>query len=244
MYPHIMKFGIWEEVESYFLRTKINSGSNVINIGANIGYHSLSISNIIGNKGKLLAIEPNPDLREILRNNMRKSRYKNYKIIEAALGGKGNYTYLYKNNWNFGDSRIFDSSNFTSNVPDEHKGLSVQNRVKVKNTSLRKLSQQFSGRIDFILSDAQGMDIQILLQDYSVITTYKPMILFEFVPSWSLKLRQDINLVFEKLRNDNYSIFELSSKGLIPFTKEKSDDENFGIEAWYANILCVQNDKI
>jgi len=47
----------------------IAPGDVCLDIGANIGYYSVLFSNLVGPKGKVIAIEPDPDNFQLLIKN-------------------------------------------------------------------------------------------------------------------------------------------------------------------------------
>jgi FkbM family methyltransferase len=67
--PHICLDGFWEMHIIKFILKIIKVGMNVVDIGANIGCHSIPIAASLGEKGKVYCFEANPHVFEILRQN-------------------------------------------------------------------------------------------------------------------------------------------------------------------------------
>jgi FkbM family methyltransferase len=67
---HIYFFGIWEPVITQYFNKTLEEGDIFIDIGANIGYHSLLASMRVGQQGKIYAIEASPMIFERLRQNI------------------------------------------------------------------------------------------------------------------------------------------------------------------------------
>lgn len=63
--------------------------STVWDIGAHFGYHSLVLSNLVGESGRVLAFEPNPDVHSILKDNLERNSGlpSELRTIPLALGG-------------------------------------------------------------------------------------------------------------------------------------------------------------
>src|SRR5512146_2809063 len=54
----ILNFGEYAPCESNVLTSLVGLGDTVIDVGANIGAMSLALANVVGNQGKVIAIEP------------------------------------------------------------------------------------------------------------------------------------------------------------------------------------------
>jgi len=55
------------------LREKLKKGDTFIDIGAHIGYYSILARNIVGESGKVIAFEPNPESYKLLKKNCEKT---------------------------------------------------------------------------------------------------------------------------------------------------------------------------
>jgi len=73
--------GIHEKVQTEIWKKMIKPGMNVFECGANLGYYALMEASIIGNKGKVYAVEPIPKNFRILKKNIKLNNYSH--IIQA-----------------------------------------------------------------------------------------------------------------------------------------------------------------
>ncbi len=76
-----------QENQDYFnvLKQNIHTGDTVVDIGANIGYYTLLMSNLVGNGGKVFAFEPEPKNFEILQKNLELNQIKNVIVEQKAV---------------------------------------------------------------------------------------------------------------------------------------------------------------
>jgi FkbM family methyltransferase len=58
--PHIALRGIWEEAQERLLRRLLQPGGRVVEVGANVGYHTLAMAAAIGPEGRIDAFEAHP----------------------------------------------------------------------------------------------------------------------------------------------------------------------------------------
>lgn len=80
----LRKYGEWAENELRFMRSMIDEGVTVIDVGAYIGTHSLAFSHFVGPKGRVVAIEPQPSSFELLARNIEMNALKNISVENAA----------------------------------------------------------------------------------------------------------------------------------------------------------------
>lgn len=67
---HVFLTGMWESGTTELMLTLLQPGDTFIDVGANIGYHSLLAAKLVGPQGSVLSIEPAPHLREALNDNL------------------------------------------------------------------------------------------------------------------------------------------------------------------------------
>ena len=68
----------YEESEAKIMEEKIKVGSIVVDVGANIGLHTLNMARIVGNTGQVFAFEPDPSNFKILRKNVKINNLSKY----------------------------------------------------------------------------------------------------------------------------------------------------------------------
>jgi FkbM family methyltransferase len=68
--PNLICDGFWEPNISAVFERYIEPGMTAVDIGANIGYFSLLMASRVGASGKVVAIEANPKLVELLRETI------------------------------------------------------------------------------------------------------------------------------------------------------------------------------
>ena len=138
---------IVELLKSDFLNFKFET---LIDIGANIGNHSVFLSKYFNN---VIAFEPNPFTYEILKINA--SQYSNISIKNFGLSSSKGKLFLSEDKRNLGGSRIYSDKD---KIP---KDLIVS-----KNSILIKL-------------DVEGHEINVLKGSKKFITKHNPVICFE-----------------------------------------------------------------
>lgn len=99
----LLACGIREPTQTELMRNLIKSGMTIVDIGANLGYYTLMEASIVGETGKIYAIEPIRQNYEILKKNVRKNNYGD--IVEI-------YQYAVSDNCGIGKIAVTKESNY------------------------------------------------------------------------------------------------------------------------------------
>src|SRR5438270_3347355 len=83
---YIYFFGRWEPHVEAVISQCLSPGDTFIDIGANIGYFSLFATTLVGETGKVVAIEPSARIFERLSENVRLNpRAATVRMVQAAV---------------------------------------------------------------------------------------------------------------------------------------------------------------
>jgi FkbM family methyltransferase len=75
-----------ESREQEWFRQRLRQGMTVIDMGANVGFYTMLFAEIVGERGKVHAFEPDPFCHRILSDRIRKLTVQNVRLEAAALG--------------------------------------------------------------------------------------------------------------------------------------------------------------
>lgn len=161
-------FGGYENFELAVLKSKLNLGSNMIDVGANVGLFSLWAASIIGNKGKVIAFEPFTVNYNILKENCELNKFNNISLNKLAISDKLDDIELFYNckEFNLGMVSAFEQNHEMSEF--------------VKSTTLDSFLENYDlSTIDFIKLDIEGGEYLALQGMKMTIEKYKPFIQIE-----------------------------------------------------------------
>ena len=79
--PHLMLEGYWEYWITDFVWRNVKPGQVALDLGANHGYYTLLLADLVGPGGRVHAFEPNPRLLELLRRNIALNGF--WRVAEA-----------------------------------------------------------------------------------------------------------------------------------------------------------------
>lgn len=66
----------------------LEPGDTAVDVGANVGVHTLSLARIVGPSGKVFAFEPNPGVTKRLRQNIELNGFSHVRVDGRALGDR------------------------------------------------------------------------------------------------------------------------------------------------------------
>jgi FkbM family methyltransferase len=83
----IIHMGCWETFVDDILCALAEPGGTFFDIGANMGYYTIKIGSLVGATGKTFSFEPNPDLFEVLNDNVNINGFASRSTIFNAAAG-------------------------------------------------------------------------------------------------------------------------------------------------------------
>jgi FkbM family methyltransferase len=216
----IEKYGEFSESESELFRQICRPGDVVIDIGANIGAHTLPMSAFVGNTGQVYAFEPQPVIFQTLCANMALNSITNVHCHCLALADKK------------GDVFIPDIDYST---PGNYGGVSVGQFPQGHVIQKIPLDDFLFGKIDklnFIKIDVEGMEEQVIEGAKKLITQHQPFLYVE-----NDRIEKSRNLI-ELLWSLNYKLYWHMPYLFNP-NNYAGDHENLFPDVASVNMLCI-----
>lgn len=69
--PHLIMRGCWEPWITKAIATRVEPGWRCIDVGAHMGYYTLLLADLVGDQGRVLAVEPNPANASLAWDNVK-----------------------------------------------------------------------------------------------------------------------------------------------------------------------------
>jgi len=77
------------------MKRELHEGDVVVDIGGNIGYYALLEAKIVGEKGRVYAIEPVQENIDLLKKNIELNAYSNIEVYQLAIGDRSGVFPIY-----------------------------------------------------------------------------------------------------------------------------------------------------
>ena len=165
--------GFWEMWLTIFIARHVRAGMVAVDVGANFGYYTLILADLVGEPGHVYAVEPNPAAAAALRRSIGlNGAAGRTTVIEAAAGVvDGGQLLLFAPHGEPKNSTIIAS-------PDEVSAASGTvhpvSEVAVDTIAAGR------GHIDFIKIDAEGAEEGIIAGALKTLARDKPHLVLEF----------------------------------------------------------------
>jgi len=133
-----------------FLRAHTPAGGVFVDVGANVGTYAMVLARHVGERGKVIAIEPHPITHARLAFNRAASSFTQVTLVAAAAGLSDGELMIETDGDNLGASHI---------VSGEHSG----NAIRVPSLRLRRiLGGAGVSHIDALKIDVEGYEDRVL----------------------------------------------------------------------------------
>ncbi|MEO5672850.1 MAG: FkbM family methyltransferase [Ramlibacter sp.] len=157
-------YGEWSEREVALVCSLTAPGSWVVEVGSNIGSHTVPIARHVGPSGRVVAFEPQRVIFQLLCANLVANRLFNVQALQAAGGRMPGSTLVPEipigTDYNFGAVRIGSAEG--DEVPV----------VTIDSLALK--------RVDFIKIDAEDHEAAVLLGALDTLDRFSPPVLLEY----------------------------------------------------------------
>jgi len=201
--------GVWEQDQVDLFARLVRPGETALDVGANIGHHSVALSKIVGETGHVLSFEPQMQMFNLLNANIVLNRCRNVQPFKLAVGAR-------EDNMKMG---LISYDNF---LPFGSLGLQRQMNTdwggeKVDVLPLDAFLQKLDlgpSQISFMKVDVQAHELFVFQGAQELLRRAQPSISFEASPYWMQKAGYDWRDILALLESVGYSFFEDSGQPL------------------------------
>ena len=194
-----------KKVVNYYSKI-INPNSSILDIGSNIGFHTLNFANLLSS-GKVFSIEPTSFAFEKLKRNISLNSSLKNKIICDQF-------FLSNSKKNF-NKRIYaswplESKKKTHPVLMGQEKDASKSKIESLDNYIRK---KRIDNLSLIKIDVDGNEFNVIMSGKKTIKKFKPIIMIEFCPY--LHQDKDLNYLIKYFKKLNYLFIDsLNSKEL------------------------------
>jgi FkbM family methyltransferase len=158
-----------EPLATQLVKQLLKPGMNVVDIGGNLGYYALLEAQMVGDAGRVIAIEPVAANFAQLSKNVEANGYRNILLHNVAIGASNGTAPMYlskKSNWHS-----------LHPVPWETQ------EIKVRVSTLDALLAQHNLlSVDLIRMDLEGYEVEVIQGMTETVKNYSPRLLVELHP--------------------------------------------------------------
>lgn len=179
----------------------INDGDCVLDVGANIGFHTMYFAELAGNTGKIFAFEPIPVNFLALKQNLSLNGFGQITAEEIALGNETNTIKIHI------DPGLKNPGAYT--LLSHGKANTYITCVKGD----EYLDNKKIDHVDFIKIDVEGYEYEVLKGLKKTIAHSRPIVNFEYDRNYQLRQNEDPAAVFNFFADLNYTFYQVDGYG-------------------------------
>jgi FkbM family methyltransferase len=206
---HVAFFGTYVPELREIFRALLSPGGVAVDVGANIGWHTLLMAHLVGAQGVVLAAEANPSVRRKLQENLDLNRFRQVEIVPYALAGAEG-------------TLAFHGP--AADDPDSGNGYVVRNgadrRAGTIQVEARRLDSVVAAagidRLDLIKIDVEGFEWPVLQGAEQTIANFRPHIVFEFDAAYAPRGGSGAPALAEFFRRHRYRLFAVGRSWAEP----------------------------
>jgi len=166
----VVRSGEFEPHLVEFFGRAVPEGGTVIDIGANIGVHTLALSRIVGG-GRVVAVEPAPANLRHLEWNIAANDCSNVTVAAVGLSDEPGQAELNFSSTHPGGAFLADT--------DVHD----QEAFHIELSTLDAIADELGiDQLDLVKIDVEGSEPQVLEGGRRVLTTHRPVVIMEANP--------------------------------------------------------------
>ncbi len=171
-------------------------------MGANLGYHTVSLSKLVGNSGKVVAFEPQRITFQQLNCNIFLNKLDNVYTYNAAVGEENSEVYMeqvdyYKVVEGYYGTNIGNTSISNNRIGD-----------KVSKITLDSLNLP---KCNFIKLDIQGCELLALMGARNTILKHRPILFIEMEIQHLIKFNTTVEYLQQYIFTLGYKIFRIDN---------------------------------
>lgn len=222
---HIFLYGVYEPFMLDLFSVYLKPGQTFVDIGANIGQHTMYAASIVGETGSVHAFEPIPTIYRQIEDSVKENHFEKIIHIHNCALGKTEAT-----------EKLFISKNVggSSLVNDDDTKETITVHIKNGDKELSGIS-----KIDVIKIDVEGYEYEVLTGIKQTLLVHKPVLFLEFSGSFYDKQRKGNGAkILKLLRECNYSLFDIEDE-MKKITDDTKFDETISKLRKQTNLLCI-----
>ena len=225
-------YGEWSELEVTLFHDILRTDSNVVEVGANIGMHSVPLSRI-ANKGQVICFEPQRIIHQILAANCALNNCTNVHTEHMAVGDQNGNIEIpvsnYDRDWNYGSFSIVEGYN----TEGEYAGEQWMEKVPVTRLDDHPLVSSLNA-LQLLKIDVEGLEVSVLDGAGELVRKHRPCL---FVENNSAKTG---DALIQKIESMNYDSYWFCTER---FTPQNFNGEKKKIEGGDYNMICFPSEQ-
>ena len=226
----IYSFNIWEPEISKLIKKNANKNQSFVDVGANIGYHSLYASFFFK---EVIAFEPLPSVFNQFKQSIKLNNFTNIVAHNLACSNKEGKSHIHYYRDDVANSSLNKS-------PTKKKSDQEPESLEIETVTLDRFLKKTRDRIGLVKIDVEGHEPLVIEGMKEIIKKHKPLIITEFLPTGLNKIKQGQDLEFLETLNKDYELIDIErNKKILSLKKYVKEFKQTPNEVPYSNLLLI-----
>jgi len=210
----------------------LQPGAVAVDVGANIGTHTLSLADLVGPGGKVLAFEPNPVIRRRLEANVALNDFVHVDVHAYALGASDARMAL----------RVPANGSAEAANPGLASLVALDTPHDLVEVDVRPLDAVVADgaldRVDLVKIDVQGYELPVLRGMAGVLGQFRPAVVFEFERWAWTRAHEKVEDAIDFFDSRRYALWQVGSSRDLEVAPLVRDN----LHGDHAELLAIARD--
>jgi FkbM family methyltransferase len=214
---HIALFGTYEPELREVFRRILPRGGVAVDVGANVGWHTLLMARLVGESGRVFAAEANPFVRVRLEEHLHLNGLRQVAVLPFALGDSNGSVAFHAPNVDklaAGDGHVV-----AAGEPGAPDVIRVEARTLDDELESRNLP-----RLDLIKIDVEGLEWPVLRGSERSIERFRPHVVFETIGEYLDRGGATPRMIAQFFAKHRYRLFVVGRGGARSISVEHWPD--------------------
>jgi FkbM family methyltransferase len=211
----ILFSGEYEATIGNIIKRSLKAGNTALDVGANIGAHSLVMADRVGPQGRVISIEPHPQVASRLRANLALNGMTHVTSLEAALSNEDGTAQF------FGFAPEARNRGISSLKPDDRARMPMSVHMICGRTFMNCFPMD---SLALIKVDVEGAEQCVLSELRPLIAQHQPIVVFEHHKLHWDKFNHAVEAVLDMFAAESYTAYILAAKTISPMQPDVPDE--------------------
>lgn len=173
----------------------VKDGDTCLDCGANLGYHSVALSKLVGRTGRVISFEPLRIIYQQLNGNVFLNDLRNVYCVNAAIGNENKMIQM--------DFVDVDATQINIGATKVGTGGDVVEMIRIDDI--------ISNGVSFMKVDVQGSELLLLAGAETLIKNSRPIMFVEVENNWLSCFNESSESLLNKLLSLDYILVRINT---------------------------------
>jgi len=177
------------------VKNVVKDGDTCLDCGANLGYHTVTLSKLVGRTGKVISFEPLRIIYQQLNGNVFLNDLRNVYCVNAAIGNENKMIQM--------DFVDVDATQINIGATKVGTGGDVVEMIRIDDI--------ISNGVSFMKVDVQGSELLLLAGAEILIKNSRPIMFVEVEHEWLTYFNESSESLLNKLLSLDYILIRINT---------------------------------